>query len=223
MKTRPLIAAAVAALSSPVWADTVDFFGYAHDSQSVHYELASPNQVKSGDADAGGFLTSLNGSPTFTSYCIDLYQTIAFTDPAYSGYTQNNAHVFTNAAAYGNLGRLFAKYFSSVDTSQEEAAFQIAVWEIAYENSGAAYNLGTGAAMFSGGTAASSGALTLAQNWLDDLGSTAVAPSIYESSDHQDIVFSPIPEPSTVSLMFAGMLGIGAIARRRVSRVAARA
>jgi hypothetical protein len=56
-----------------------------------------------------------------------------------------------------------------------EAAFQIAVWEIAYEAAGTAYNLASGAATFSGGTAASSGALALASTWLLNLASSGPA------------------------------------------------
>ena len=103
---------------------------------------------------AGGFTTILNGGPSFESYCVDLYQTINFGAPPYPEYTVAGlGHLFTNANAYADLGRLYARA-GVVSDAVTEAAFQIAVWEIAYEATGTAYNLASGAASFAGGTAA---------------------------------------------------------------------
>jgi hypothetical protein len=67
----------------------------------------------------------------------------------------------TSAGFYATAG--------SVNNATTEAAFQIAVWEIAYEATGTASNLTSGAATFTGGTALSSGALALASTWLLNL------------------------------------------------------
>ena len=76
-----------------------------------------------------------------------------------------------------------------------EAAFQIAVWEIAYEATGAVYDLASGAASFAGGTAASSGALTLASTWLANLASGGPTINVLDSRVHQDVIYAPVPEP----------------------------
>ena len=121
---------------------------------------------------AGGLTTILNGGPSFETYCVDLYQTISFGTP-YTDYADAGlGHLFTNLDAYTDLGRLYATA-GVVNNALTEAAFQIAVWEIAYEATGNAYNLATGAASFAGGTAATSGALTLASTWLANLAATA--------------------------------------------------
>jgi len=217
MRLVPLASIAlVTALAATVArADDVTFTGFAHGSQTVHFSLVAPNAVASGDVNAGGFATILNGSPSFVTYCVDLYQHIAF-GTLYPEYTApGTSHVFANNRAYADLGRLYANA-GVVDTALEEAAFQIAVWEIAYETTAGAYALGSGAASFSGGTAASSGALGLAATWLSGLGNGAGRSiSVIESRDHQDVIFAPVPEPSTYMLMLAGLMATVEISRRK--------
>ncbi|HSC65586.1 MAG TPA: hypothetical protein VLD35_18250 [Caldimonas sp.] len=209
------IALACALGTAAARADDVTFTGFAHGSQTVTFSLVAPNATASGTVNAGGFATTLNGSPTFVSYCVDLYQHIAF-NTLYPEYTApGTAHVFANSRAYADIGRLYANA-GVVDTAVEEAAFQIAVWEIAYETTPGTYALGSGAASFSGGTADSSGALGLASTWLLGLGSGAGRPiSVLESREHQDVVFAPVPEPSNYMLMVAGLLATVEISRRK--------
>ena len=78
-----------------------------------------------------------------------------------------------------------------------------------------AYALGSGAASFSGGSAAG-GALGLASTWLSGLGNDAGRSiSVIESADHQDVIFAPVPEPSSYMLMLAGLLATVEISRRK--------
>jgi hypothetical protein len=209
------IALACALGATAARADNVTFTDFAHGSETVTFSLVAPNAVASGTVSAGGFATTLNNGPSFVSYCVDLYQHIAFGTP-YPEYTApGTTHVFANSSrAYADLGRLYANA-GVVDTSVEEAAFQIAVWEIAYETTPGAYSLDSGAASFSGGSAAG-GALGLASTWLAGLGNGAGrSVSVIESSDHQDVIFAPVPEPSTYMLMFAGLLATVEISRRK--------
>jgi len=172
---------------------------------------------------SGAVLPSKQSPPTWlissspdasVSYCVDVYQTIAFgstyTDYSFAGL----GHLFTNANAYADLGRLF-NTAGIVDTALEEAAFQIAVWEIAYEKTGNAYNVFTDSASFAGGTAASSGALTLANTWLANLAANSRPITVLDSREHQDVIYAPVPEPETVLLMAVGLLGVAGAARRK--------
>jgi len=206
------LALACALAAGAAQAETVVFTGFAHGSQTVNYSLAAPNVVKTGSTAAGGFNTTLNGGPSFVTYCIDLYQNIAF-NTAYPEYLPpgDDLVFVANADAYDDLSRLYA-IAGTVDTSVEEAAFQIAAWEIAYE--AGAYDLAAGTASFTGGTAATSGALLLAQGWLDGL--DAAGPNVYvlQSSLHQDVI-TTIPEPETYALLMAGLAAVGFVARRR--------
>lgn len=206
------------ALSSPARADNVTFTGFAHGSETVNFTLSAPNAVKSGFVNAGGFSTVLNGGPSFVSYCVDLYQTITF-GTLYPEYTApGTSHVFANDRAYADLGRLYATVGTGVDSSVEEAAFQIAVWEIAYEDSANPYALNAGSARFSGGSA-STAALGLASTWLTALGAGPGSDiQVMESRLHQDVVFAPVPEPSSVALLLAGLVATGGFARRAQRR-----
>jgi len=209
-------------LSSEARADDVTFTGFAHGAQTVDFSLLAPNATASGSVYAGGFATVLNGGPSFVSYCVDLYQHISF-GTLYPEYTApGTTHVFANDRAYADLGRLYAEA-GTIDTSIREAAFQIAVWEIAYETTAGPYDLNAGAARFSGGSASSSGALGLASTWLAGLG-TGTGPGIevIESREHQDVIFAPVPEPSTVALMLAGLAATAGFARRARSQTAAK-
>ena len=212
----PIAIAAIAiAYAAPAYADDdVTFTGFAHGSQSVDFSLSAPDAPASGSAAAGGFATVLNGGPSFITYCVDLYQHIAFGTlyPEYTG--PDTTHVFANSRAYADLGRLY-NVAGVVDTSVAEAAFQIAVWEIAYETTPGPYDLASGAAQFSGGSASSSGALTLASTWLGELGEAPTRPiEVLQSSDHQDVIYAPVPEPSNVAFMLSGLVAAVAVARR---------
>jgi PEP-CTERM motif-containing protein len=206
------------ALSSPARADNVTFTGFAHGSESVNFTLSSPNVVKTGSVNAGGFATVLNGGPSFVSYCVDVYQTITFGTP-YTDYSApGTSHVFTNNRAYADLGRLYATVGPIVDSSAEEAAFQIAVWEIAYEDSQNPYALNAGSAQFSGGSASTT-ALGLASTWLTGLGAgPGYDIQVMESGSHQDVIFAPVPEPSSLALLLAGLVATGGFARRAQRR-----
>ncbi len=218
MRTFPLsqlAAACVLAVSMHAQADSAMFPGFANGSETVNFSLTSPNTAASGAVSAGGFLMSFNGAPTFESYCVDVYQHIAFGE-TYTDYSApGTSHVFANSNAYPDLGRLYATA-GAVNTSVSEAAFQIAVWEIAYETAAGPYSLASGSATFSGGSADSSGALTLASTWLTSLtNGSHPSISVIESLEHQDMIYAPVPEPETYALMLAGLGAMGFVARRR--------
>lgn len=216
-----LAAATLAAFSGLAQADNVSFPGFAHGSHTVTATLSGPNAALSKSVSAGGFTTIVDGGPSFETYCVDLYQTINFGAAPYTEYVDVGlGHAFANSNAYADLGRLYATA-GVVDNAVAEAAFQIAVWEIAYESAGNAYNLASGAASFSGGSAASSGALTLASGWLANLASGGPSITVLESRLHQDVIFAqPVPEPEVVLLMAAGLLGVSAAARRKAKHAA---
>lgn len=205
-----LLALTLAAAAGSAQASTVTFTGFANGSEGVTYKLdyaGTSNDVQ-GSANAGGFATTLDGSPSFETYCVDLYQAISF-GVAYSDYGNFGAsHVFNNASAYGDLSRLYARA-GAVTTATQEAAFQLAVWEIAYETGGS-YNLGSGTASFTG----SAGAISLASTWLSSLGAGGPAIQVIESREHQDVIRA-VPEPETYAMFLAGLAAMGFVARRR--------
>ncbi|HEX2540199.1 MAG TPA: PEP-CTERM sorting domain-containing protein [Caldimonas sp.] len=212
-----LVLAGFVTAATQAEAANVTFTGFAHGSETVQYSLSGSNGAKSGSVSAGGFATILDGGPTFETYCVDLYQTISFgvLYPEYTG--PNTTHGFNNANAYADLSRLYARA-GAVGNSIAEAAFQIAVWEIAYEKSTNAYNLASGDAVFFGGTAATA-ALGLATTWLTSLGGPGPLVQVLESRTHQDMIFAtPVPEPETYALFLAGLGAVGFMTRRRATQ-----
>jgi len=206
-------------------ATLVDFQGFANGSQSVNFALSAPNTVLSGSTQAGGFTALVDNSRVVTTYCVDLYESLSFSDPVYTNYTwvDGSLHAFKNTRADTDIGKLFAAGHA-VNTATAQAAFQIAVWELAYETD-SLYEVGSGSARFFGGSAADpGGALSLANTWLQQLGSLNQVADIQvlesvttrDQPGHQDQVFvNRVPEPSTLALTAAALLGVGFVNRRR--------
>ena len=218
-----VIAAAAFVLSiTPARADTVQFLGYSHGSVGVNFQIFGP-QPTSGSTGAGGFLTVLNGvDPAFTTYCVDLFQYIVFNQPPYAySNVPASAHLFRNGGAAADLARLYSSGHV-IDSAVTEAAFQLAVWEIVYETSGA-YKLDDGDARFGGGGADAVAALVMATDWLGHLGSgNGYSVRVLESGNNQDEVFvTQIPEPGTFALAFAALGAAAGVTRRRRDRAAA--
>ncbi len=196
----------------------VRFSNFTNGYETVNIDVTAAEGHRTGSVAAGGLLATLDGSASFTTYCVDVFESIYF-NQTYSEYNTvaGTAHAYANSDANTDIGKLFAEG-NTLDSATRQAAFQIAIWEIVYET-GNAYDLGAGSAKFFGGSAASSGALTLATNWLGALSGVkqGVNLTVLESRGHQDQV-TPVPEPSTYVLMAAGLLGIGFIARRRTTQ-----
>jgi PEP-CTERM motif len=208
-------AAIVAVCAAPAHADTVQFLGYANGSVGVNYALTGTGAT-SGSTGAGGFITKLNGlDPTFTTYCIDLYQYIGFNQPPYDySNIPVASHVFRNLNAGIDLARLFSSGHL-INSAVTEAAFQIAVWEIAYETTGS-YHVGSGDAKFTGAGVDITSALGLAESWIQNLGTAnGVSVRVLESGSYQDEVFATVPEPGTFALAFAALGVMGGVMRRR--------
>ena len=200
--------------ASSAQADNVLFTGFADGSENVTLSTT----VRNGTVPAGGLATSLNGGPSFTTYCIDLVDTITF-GVTYTDYTQvpGASFIFPNSDAYLDLSKLFGLAGNPVGATME-AAFQMAVWEIVYET-GPTYNLAAGSATFAG----SAGATSQAATWLATLASLSGGPALTVLSSQlaQDVIYAPVPEPETYALMLAGLAVLGSIAKRRAKAKAA--
>ncbi len=124
----------------------------------------------------------------------------------------------------GHIAALFSNYYTASKASNvASAAFQLALWEIINENEifGEGEILGEGVNLsLSGGSFHATtfgGARSLANQWLANLGTDSGAYEFYTfiSGNSQNLLaVRAVPEPATLALLGAGLLG-GALMRRR--------
>ena len=225
MKIATLAAVTVAALAGSAFADTVN----------AKFTGVSPGQTVTMRLDGHSFNTSAGAfnflrkasdpgtlpgfAPTFQGFCIDLTEYVQV-GHTYEWHTVSLGNAPTSdagpmgAANAARLGRLFANQYNGLATaanqSQAYAAFQLAVWEIVFDGD---LNLSNGSLKC---TSAPSGTISLAQSWLNTLG-TGQGWSLIAIDDqpgcddgHQGYVLTPTPGA-------AALLGMGGLmgARRR--------
>lgn len=209
---------------------TIDFTGVNwHDGSTV------TGLHESGGS--GGFKTyDLTTDPTrqnaFESWCVDIFDNFSFiidatdilkpANVALAGSTATLATVFSSKAAT-DLGRLYTDHHADIDSTSSsannEAAFQLAVWEIVNDRSGT-YSLTSGDFRATG-----TGSAT-ANTWLSEL--SVASTSLYtadiwtvqsarpEGFGAQDVaVFRRVPEPATYALVLTGLGLLGFTSRRK--------
>jgi PEP-CTERM motif len=169
---------------------------------------------------AGGYNTTISNAGvldgSFVSYCVDLGQYLNI-NGIYNGdlYKADNA-----ATIFGNRYNDILKLFSSgynADTNgsaTKSAGFQIALWELVYENSGS-YDVVNGGIRFS----TSEAARVAATGFLEGAASfsgQSLNLQVLTSGSNQDVAFAtPVPEPGAYALMLVSLATVGVMRRRR--------
>lgn len=205
-------AVALAALAASAAASAVTINSYTFDGVGLYIKLGDTVEgVGAGEIRVDSTVGS------FATYCIELTQglgTPPANDYAFGAYSNDLLSRLVEVADfYGKIPGV-----NAVDTTTEKAAFQLAIWEAVYDS--VPGDLGSG--LFSV-VSASSAILTQANSYLSAAGSLAAGsyPTntlyAFTSPSRQDLI-TAIPEPSTYMLMFAGLAGMGFIARRRSSQ-----
>ena len=209
---KSLLALAVVAAVFPAYATTITVTGFSQPNPTtVHINSTAPSTAEY--VYAGGFTTN-DGAHSFVSWCVDILQD-TFLGQATSDYTLVDAASVPQigAARADALARLATAYLGLVNNGTTAGAFQLAVWEIVYENTGTPYNITSGNFRAWGASDASIG---LAQAWLGNLaGTSTYNVSVWSSPTRQDLaVFSTVPEPAPLGLLAVGLIGLALVKRK---------
>jgi hypothetical protein len=168
------------------------------------------------------------GSPTgpdILAWCIDLSHNINIgSTVSFNSLSDGNSNTITyfsslytganGAATISNLEHLASNWLGSIQTVDQSAAFQIAMWDIMFNFSG------TSAVVANGANAAAVN--TDVQTYLSNLSGPITERLTYLQDDGTNggsiqnlATFTPVPLPASVWFMLSGVTGIGLMARRR--------
>lgn len=192
------------------------------------YQLVSNISNRPGITAAAGGFRLTDGTNDYVLWCLDIGNNLQLP----WDYTATDAPWSTGLieqARLDNITALFQVGYPIVDlaSNDQSAGFQLALWELLYETSGQAFDVGSGAWKAS----STSGALSFANDLLASLSGPirqAYKLTFYEAATagnrrSQSLVgVTPVPLPAGGALLGGGVMALLFLTRRRRSSLAGR-
>jgi len=192
------------------------------DSNGLYQEVSfklNGNKNAQG-ANAGLFVLDYKHATTswtqFLSFCLEPDVVLASFDNPYTVNSIAGAGYTVGAL----ISELWGRYFGQINSDTKAAAFQVALWELAFGTTDKNLNSGD-FKLTSGGDVKST-----AQGWLNSLNGTGpmaqglvVLVDNPNSTERQDLItqgpVNNVPEPTVLALMALGLVVMGVSQRRR--------
>jgi hypothetical protein len=221
MRTIPSVLFAAFALGAASAASAAGQLSLGFDKLGPSISLSTS---ETDDYETGPLYFKDSAGKSFMAFCIEPGQDYATAANGMQSYTVGSFSGDQSKALQG----LFSRHYATLGDATQQAAFQMAVWEITNETA-KTFGVGQGQGVFffdrlSQGTDAQNlGFTTLVNSYLDDAVSYQ-GPARYQitrlSSDNfQDLVtVTAVPEPGTYAMLLAGLGVVGFVARRRQQR-----
>jgi hypothetical protein len=151
----------------------------------------------------------------FLSFCLSPDVYLQPFDNPYTAYNLSSSPYASRADA---ISEFWARFRNSVNSDLTAAAFQVGLWEIAFEGG---RNASAGSFSVSSGDVRNLANVWLQQVSLDGSGPRASGLIVLVDRpggpDRQDLLTQSVPEPGTLALLSLGLAGLAVASRRRRS------
>ena len=205
-------------------ADVLTYSPGPYNSAPVTVQISNPPPpfpALSGSGTAGSFfMTDQTSGNTFLAWSLDVYDPLGLSGN-YDFHLAQDLEYYLPTRANA-LGKFATNHLGSVTDATSNAAFQIAIWEILYEQI-LPPDISQGSFIANAGLAANA----LATSWLTAAANplpNAMSVDVWVSTDlprHETVVtFAPVPAPQSLVLLLAGLAVMGAVRSKRTHATA---